>query len=226
MGKSYLLISTNEDWIEKQVVDLINQAGITVSNWQKATENPDIHIVSSKKRLGIDDVRSLIQELTHKPFQEQSVVAVLEHAHDMTIEAQNAFLKLLEEPPAFATIMITANNKDSFLPTILSRSFMIADTVTAAEANEEQQALIKSFITATVGERFLKIKEITKESSNVRDILDQFILYYRAHLLTQQVSKGRIYKVVRLLLRLRELVEKQVSPRFILEVMAIKLPQR
>lgn len=48
-------------------------------------------------------------------------VIILEHAETMTIEAQNAFLKILEEPPADTLIILTAGNQRAVLSTILSR---------------------------------------------------------------------------------------------------------
>lgn len=48
-------------------------------------------------------------------------VVLVEHAEALTIEAQNAFLKILEEPPADTIILLTADNRRALLPTILSR---------------------------------------------------------------------------------------------------------
>lgn len=48
-------------------------------------------------------------------------VVVVQHADGLTTEAQNAFLKLLEEPPADTLIILTAGSKHELLPTILSR---------------------------------------------------------------------------------------------------------
>lgn len=39
----------------------------------------------------------------------------------MTVQAQNALLKTIEEPPAYGVIMLLTTNADAFLPTILSR---------------------------------------------------------------------------------------------------------
>lgn len=47
---------------------------------------------------------------------------IIEHADALTIEAQNALLKLLEEPPADTLIILTVNSKRALLPTILSRA--------------------------------------------------------------------------------------------------------
>ena len=46
---------------------------------------------------------------------------LIEHAERLTVEAQNAYLKLLEEPPADTLLVLTADSKRSLLPTIISR---------------------------------------------------------------------------------------------------------
>lgn len=51
---------------------------------------------------------------------------IVEHAHNLTIEAQNALLKLLEEPPANTLIILTVNRATELLPTISSRLQSIA----------------------------------------------------------------------------------------------------
>jgi DNA polymerase-3 subunit delta' len=50
---------------------------------------------------------------------------LIEHAQGLTTEAQNAYLKLLEEPPADTIMILTADSPRSLLPTILSRMQVI-----------------------------------------------------------------------------------------------------
>lgn len=52
-------------------------------------------------------------------------VAVIDGADLLTQEAANAFLKILEEPPSYATIVLTAPSADAVLPTIVSRSTQV-----------------------------------------------------------------------------------------------------
>jgi hypothetical protein len=52
-------------------------------------------------------------------------VAVIDGADLLTQEAANAFLKILEEPPSYATIVLTAPSGDAVLPTIVSRSTQV-----------------------------------------------------------------------------------------------------
>jgi len=70
---------------------------------------------------GIDAVRRVTERVSRQPFEgPRSVVIVLE-ADLATTEAQNALLKLLEEPPASTVIVLVTSRADRLLPTIVSR---------------------------------------------------------------------------------------------------------
>ncbi len=76
---------------------------------------------SRSRSIGIDLVRLVIEALSKHPFEgKRSVVAIFE-AHLATAEAQNALLKILEEPPPSAAIVLVTEYPDRLLPTIRSR---------------------------------------------------------------------------------------------------------
>ncbi|MDQ3854776.1 MAG: hypothetical protein M3281_00095 [Chloroflexota bacterium] len=76
---------------------------------------------TASRELGIDNVRQLVSDIDLLPFQGDRKVYVLDDAEVLTEEAANALLKTLEEPPAFATLVLLAT-EDSGLPqTIRSR---------------------------------------------------------------------------------------------------------
>lgn len=89
---------------------LANQAYVTVLAPERGT-------------LSIEAVRELQQFMRLKTVGRQAVrrVAIIEQAHTLTPEAQNALLKLLEEPPLDTVLILTVENKRALLPTILSR---------------------------------------------------------------------------------------------------------
>jgi len=80
-------------------------------------------ITPDKGTISIDAIRKLQHFLQLKTIGERPLrrAIILEHAEGLTIEAQNAFLKLLEEPPADTILMLTADSQRALLPTILSR---------------------------------------------------------------------------------------------------------
>lgn len=85
---------------------------------------PDIIYVTHEKpnTIGVDDIRTQINnDIDIKPYSSRYKVYILDEAEKMNQQAQNALLKTIEEPPAYAVILLLTTNADSFLPTILSR---------------------------------------------------------------------------------------------------------
>lgn len=85
---------------------------------------PDIIYVSHEKpnTLGVDDIRKQVNDdIVLKPYSSRYKVYIIDEAEKMNVQAQNALLKTIEEPPAYAVIILLTTNADGFLPTILSR---------------------------------------------------------------------------------------------------------
>lgn len=76
----------------------------------------------SKGSIGIDAVRELKSFLWRKPVASARRTAIIDEAENMTEEAQNAVLKILEEPPSSSLIILVSGDKEAFLPTIMSRA--------------------------------------------------------------------------------------------------------
>jgi DNA polymerase III delta' subunit len=70
-------------------------------------------------------VRHLIGELSLLPAEGGARVAIVEQAHRLNDDAQNALLKMLEEPPAGVTIILCADDEQCLLPTVRSRCVRI-----------------------------------------------------------------------------------------------------
>ena len=85
---------------------------------------PDIIYVAHNKpnTISVDDIRAQINnDIILKPYAGRYKIYIMDEAEKMTAEAQNALLKTMEEPPAYAVILLLTTNADGFLPTVLSR---------------------------------------------------------------------------------------------------------
>jgi len=85
---------------------------------------PDIIYVSQEKPnvISVDDIRhQLNNDIVIKPYSSKYKVYIIDEAEKMNVQAQNALLKTIEEPPTYGVILLLTSNADSFLPTILSR---------------------------------------------------------------------------------------------------------
>jgi DNA polymerase-3 subunit delta' len=86
--------------------------------------HPDLHRIGPEGaagQIGIGRIRELTTELSLLPVEGGARVALVEAAHRMNEDAQNALLKTLEEPPADVTIILCADEEERLLPTVRSR---------------------------------------------------------------------------------------------------------
>ena len=89
-----------------------------------AGSHPDFQMLSvatGKKEIGVDRVRDVKRFTQLRPVRGSVKVALIDDAHMLTIAAQNALLKTLEEPPEHSLLILVANNPDALLPTVRSR---------------------------------------------------------------------------------------------------------
>lgn len=90
--------------------------------------HPDIIRVTHEKpnSISVDDIRVQINEdIQVKPYNGKYKIYIVPDADLMTVQAQNALLKTIEEPPAYAVILLLTENAQSLLPTICSRCVML-----------------------------------------------------------------------------------------------------
>ena len=85
--------------------------------------HPDLIVVSPAEsgQMGIPEIRNLIGRAQLKSFSGGVKIAILDGADALTDEAQNAFLKILEEPPSGTYFILLASETGRLYPTILSR---------------------------------------------------------------------------------------------------------
>ena len=84
--------------------------------------HPDIiTVLPEKKQIGVDDIRQVIKSISIKPYMAEKKVVIIPDADGITPEAQNALLKVLEEPPSYVVFIILIQNAQLLLDTILSR---------------------------------------------------------------------------------------------------------
>jgi DNA polymerase-3 subunit delta' len=86
---------------------------------------PDLHIIAAdkgKRMIGIDKIRAMRQIAPIRPNDLDFHIFVIRDAHNLTVQAQNALLKLLEEPPGAAFFFLLCDSASSLLSTVRSRA--------------------------------------------------------------------------------------------------------
>ncbi len=80
-----------------------------------------IHELDAASNNSVDDIRNLIDQVRIPPQTGKYKIYIIDEVHMLSQQAFNAFLKTLEEPPAYAIFILATTEKHKILPTILSR---------------------------------------------------------------------------------------------------------
>jgi DNA polymerase-3 subunit delta' len=139
--------------------------------------HPDVHLLGTEaamardgvweppsgrapaRQIVVDQVRDLVDHrLAMRRVEARRRVVIIDPADEMNVQAQNALLKTLEEPPADTTLVLVATHPDTLLPTIRSRCLRVAfaplpaDAVRAALEGEGLPAGEARLVAALEGE--------------------------------------------------------------------------
>lgn len=108
--------------------------------------HPDIIWVTHEKpnSIGVEDVRSQINhDIGIKPYYGPKKIYIVNEAEKMTLQAQNALLKTLEEPPSYGVVLLLTTNIHALLPTMISRAIVLQ--MRPAKDSDIEQYLMKRF---------------------------------------------------------------------------------
>jgi DNA polymerase-3 subunit gamma/tau len=81
----------------------------------------NIHELDAASNNSVDDIRNLVDQVRIPPQVGKYKVYIIDEVHMLSANAFNAFLKTLEEPPAYAKFILATTEKHKIIPTILSR---------------------------------------------------------------------------------------------------------
>lgn len=179
----------------------------------------DITTIVTETSIGIADVRNIQKTLYFTPVKSRQKAYIIKNAHTLTIEAQNALLKILEEPPPHAIIVLLAENKEALLPTVLSRCQIIEIKSPTTNVSKDKYAA-SSFLQSSIGERLKLAQDIAKDKDNVLPWLEKQILATREELLASNITGGnaKLVSILRLLQKTYTIVQTtNVNPRLTLE---------
>jgi len=180
----------------------------------KRQGNPDARS-EEFETLGIDESRSVAQWAIMKPLTNKRKVLVAVVAHSFTSEAQNALLKLFEEPPEGTYFFLILPNTSSILPTLLSRVQVIK--------GDEQIDLNKkyaSFLDDDVAHRFKIISPIIKAKD--KEKAKALIKFLESRVATHE-DVLKFSQVTKIIETERYLAGRSPSIKMLLEYLAVSL---
>ena len=192
-----------------EIEKILSQAGLK-------NPHPDLLYFSSDYKLGIDQASEIKNHFSFKPYLAKGKAVVLEDASILTIEAQNALLKILEELPDHALFILGANSDSKLLPTVISRCQIIrvqgiGDRVQLEDYKDDIEKLINS----SIEERFEYIEKL----KNREEFLKAMLYYFH-----QNPSSHSDF--LKELLQAEQWAAQNVNIRAILEYLMLVMPSK
>ncbi|HBE9437803.1 DNA polymerase III subunit delta' [Clostridioides difficile] len=152
-------------------------------DYENLENSPDYVLIKPDgNSIKIAQIRNLQSDIVIRPHRDYKIY-IINNAEKMTLEAQNALLKTLEEPPNYAIIILVTNNKESLLETIKSRCDIIKFSPIPIEdlksylidtgIEEERAQLLAIFSRGSI-ENALNLSQ-SSEFSVMREDVQQYI---------------------------------------------------
>ncbi len=97
-----------------------------------------VGLLDDKKTVSVSQVREVISQASLIPSEAKKRIFIIRDAQALTPQAQNAFLKIFEEPPKDVIFMMLAEDKKLLLPTVISRAVSIKTQLLSQDIIREQ----------------------------------------------------------------------------------------
>jgi len=198
------------DFYKIHEIDLFD---ITILDLETSSKNT--------QSIGIEDIKKMQEKIFLKPIKSKNKVIVIDDGEALTIEAQNALLKILEEPPAHTLIILSVNTKETILPTIISRCKIIQleeeGIKLSAEEISELQTFLEDLKRWGTGERFKKAEILAKDKDTALIWLEKLIIFLRGELLKEPNNNQFLQAIKSFQVLYTLLKTTNVNPRFAIE---------
>lgn len=221
--QTYLIASNNQSFIDEQIKKIEKQVNVSSFNLHEIMPSPSISIAT---------VRNITAILSRKPYGGGNRLLIIRGMEKATLEAANAMLKLLEEPPPKNIIILTCDNINRLLPTIVSRCQIIADSQGTGKKIadfEKITSLVNKIIPSSTGERLLMAGDLAKSKEDTLFFLDSllFVLEKNLHHKSKDIplSPVEISAIITKVLAAKRYIEKNVNYKATLDILFLGFPK-
>lgn len=168
--EAFLIVSSNPEFIEGKIEKISKNLKVSPVNLIKI--NPTTSIP-------ISDVRKISQTVSLKPYGGGERLIIIYEMEKATLEAGNAFLKILEEPPKGNFFILVTENVNKLLPTIVSRCQIISDSERIENKSfdsRETKKILRQILQSCEGERILLSQKLATTREDGIQFLENLLL--------------------------------------------------
>jgi len=186
----------------------------------------DTSLIDTREASGIDTIRSINQKLTRRPFDSPYQSIILLEVQNLTIEAQNAFLKSLEETSPSAQIFLTSPTAESLLSTVVSRCQKLELETQNEDITQTQWHFLKTFLQSSYYNRYAASDKLD---------FDSWLAIWRKILLSTldvgnvpfnlNVKPAHTLRYLRLVNKLRSLQRRRAAQKLLKTILILETPR-
>src|SRR3989344_6674082 len=197
LAHGYILFGEND----KELKETARAVAVFIEFGDEQASGTPIDLLSIDGRasgsIGIDSIRSIRDFLWRRPARSAKRTVVINNGEAMTEEAQNAILKISEDPPPHALILLTARGAEGLLPTIVSRFQKVHIARSAyASTNVRAASLSKQFLVVGRRERSAIIKNVTEKDDDGGDLTQPFLDDLIIELQKNKIKNSRLIRAI------------------------------
>lgn len=214
---SYLICANTDIKISEEIRKLL-------LGWNIA-EIDQVVVKKTGLSIGISEVRSFISTLSLKPQLSKYVCGIIYNANFLTIEAQQALLKTLEEPPPNAKIILCAENQTQLLQTIVSR----CECINVKSDSKSNDPTINNPIISFLNEYdrpasgdIAKLEVLSMTKDELLTYINESLIYYYIRIMENSEKNRQQYlKNIQNLLKCKQLANSNVNSKLITDSLVI-----
>lgn len=179
----YLLVSSDEDILSKEskvfIYNLFEDETSKIK-FINGTNVDYLEILPENNNIKISSSREIIKFLSTSPVESKYKIVLIRNAELLRKESANALLKVLEEPPVYGKIILTTNNEEQIIKTILSR----CQVINLESLNNETKNIdenLNEILLKTINRSLLELinsrdyfNEVKNEANEVYDYFYKF----------------------------------------------------
>jgi hypothetical protein len=222
---TYIIISSNINFINQKIALLKENFNVQTTNFNE---------IKSEKPIGIEEVRNIHKLYKLKPYNGGNRLVVIYDIDKSTIEAQNALLKILEEPPISNFIILTSKSKEQVLPTILSRCQILEDPVKFLSLDKNDYDKYKYIFCkisqAKIGERIKLVNDLVTTREETLRLLSFLSNFLETLLFTKDSSISFSYieitQTIDKIIKAIRLIEGNINYKAVTDLLFLSFPTK
>lgn len=171
--------------------------------------SPDVFIIEPQKlSISIEQIRELKGNIYQKPFGGKFKLILIKNADKMTLAAQNALLKIFEEPPVHAIIVLISKNKESILETLRSRAVTIV-------SKKEKQMNKTEIVNGDLETLLSRVSEIENPGKWLDAEIENIHNALIARIIAKQSCRSEQTALVKCI-EAKKMITANVNPKYVL----------